>query len=141
MPAPDTQELDGLVSAEPQELDASVHPVSPPDISLQISIDSSLEPPRNSARKPYSRSPHQRSTVAEREDSVMRIEHVVQHIDDECEDPFDPALWTRVSNQSTLTFNYYQDTITGDLGEFPMPLYDKLGYGELRVEIDKFLAN
>ncbi len=60
---------------------------------------------------------------------------VVQHIDDECEDPFDPALWTRVSNQSTLTFTYYQDTITGDLGEFPMPLYDKLGYGPVHVSL------
>ena len=115
-----TQEVDELlVSTEPQELHERVPPVSPPDVSLQISIDPGLEPPRNSARKAYSRSPHQRSTVAEREDSVMRIEHVVQHIEDLADMEEDPEDSEDEAHQAEERRHLFKalETLSNDLTE------------------------
>ena len=60
---------------------------------------------------------------------------VVQHIEDECEDPFDPALWTRVSNESQLVFDYYEDPVAADLSTLPGPIFDPLDYGPVVVSL------
>ena len=54
---------------------------------------------------------------------------VVQHVTDDCEDPFDPSLWTRVSNKSTLTMTAEAVPVTPELLDFPYPLQDDRGYG------------
>lgn len=60
---------------------------------------------------------------------------VVQHIDDECEDPFDPALWTRVTRESFIRISYVEQPIAAELGEFPRPLLDPLSYGPVHVAL------
>ena len=55
---------------------------------------------------------------------------VVQHVDDVCEDPFDPAVWTRVQLDSFIRFNYREGDPDTDLLEFPEPYFDPRGYGE-----------
>ncbi len=56
---------------------------------------------------------------------------VVQHVKDECEDPFDPALWTRISLASSIDFAYQTRPFVRELGEFPYPYHDELAYGPL----------
>lgn len=60
---------------------------------------------------------------------------VVQHIEDECEDPFDPALWTRVSLDSKVTFAYTPLPVTPELADFPQPYFDPLGYGPMEIAL------
>jgi hypothetical protein len=60
---------------------------------------------------------------------------VIQHIDDECEDPFDPALWTRVSRKSTVDWTFERDPASTELGEFPLTVFDEHGYGPLEVAL------
>ena len=60
---------------------------------------------------------------------------VVQHLVDECEDPFDPALWTRVSRTSVLRFDVVEAPIVPDLALFPAPFYDPLGYGPVELSL------
>jgi hypothetical protein len=55
---------------------------------------------------------------------------VVQHVDDVCEDPFDPAVWTRVQLDSFIRFSYRETDPDTDLLEFPRPYFDARGYGE-----------
>ncbi len=55
---------------------------------------------------------------------------VVQHVDDVCEDPFDPAVWTRVQLDSYIRFSYRDLPIPTDLLNFPLPYFDARGYGE-----------
>ena len=59
----------------------------------------------------------------------------VQHIDDECEDPFDPALWTRIRRDSTIDWDYTAFPVQETLESFPMPLFDPLGYGPLELAL------
>lgn len=54
---------------------------------------------------------------------------VVQHVDDVCEDPFDPSLWTRVQLDSSLRFTYREKVLPTDLIHFPYPYFDPRGYG------------
>ncbi len=60
---------------------------------------------------------------------------VDQHYTRDCEDPFDPSLWTRVSRLSTIDFSYESAPIIGDLRDFPYPLFDRQGYGPLRLTL------
>jgi len=60
---------------------------------------------------------------------------VVQHVDDVCEDPFDPALWTRVQLDSHIRFTYRESTLPTDLLKFPLPYYDARGYGPAEFSI------
>ena len=60
---------------------------------------------------------------------------VVQHLDDECEDPFDPALWTRVQLDSFIRFFYRDALPETDLLRFPAPYFDARGYGPMEVSI------
>ena len=60
---------------------------------------------------------------------------VVQHITDACEDPFDPALWTRVRADSFIEFSYHPLTLRPDLSRFPFPLFDEQGYGPLTMAL------
>lgn len=54
---------------------------------------------------------------------------VQQHYTYECEDPFDPALWTKVSRLSNILFSYQYKPVATDLALFPEPFFDRLGYG------------
>lgn len=54
---------------------------------------------------------------------------VQQHYTSECEDPFDPALWTKVSRNSSILFNYQYRPVSTDLALYPAPFFDRLGYG------------
>jgi len=54
---------------------------------------------------------------------------VVQHVDDVCEDPFDPALWTRVQLDSLIRFTLREKPLSTDLIDFPNPYFDARGYG------------
>lgn len=60
---------------------------------------------------------------------------VNQHYTRDCEDPFDPSLWTRVSNESTINFNYTSEIISGNLKDFPYPFYDKQAYGPVPLTL------
>jgi hypothetical protein len=60
---------------------------------------------------------------------------VVQHSSDECEDPFDPALWTRLSVQSTIELDRELPRVKGQLEHFPSPFFDDMGYGPFAVAL------
>ena len=60
---------------------------------------------------------------------------VTQHVDEECEDPFDPSLWTRVSNDSFIRFFYETTPVEEELLGFPYPLHDELGYGPTTITL------
>ncbi len=60
---------------------------------------------------------------------------VVQHVTDDCEDPFDPALWTRVSTTSYLEIPRIEEPVKGLLEEFPGPFFEELGYGPFDVAL------
>jgi cellulose synthase operon protein B len=60
---------------------------------------------------------------------------VVQHLDEECEDPFDPALWSRVSKASRIDLAYRSREVVGELADFPYPLFDELGYGPAELTL------
>lgn len=60
---------------------------------------------------------------------------VVQHYTDDCEDPFDPALWTRIQASTTLELGYERKPVEGELLQWPFPLVDKLGYGPTAVTL------
>ncbi len=53
----------------------------------------------------------------------------------ECEDPFDPALWTRISDQSSIRFTYRPVPIESQLLDLPYPIVDELGYGASQVAL------
>lgn len=60
---------------------------------------------------------------------------VVQHVTEECEDPFDPALWTRVRTDSYLSFPHHPVPLSPDLSQFPFPLFDPLDYGPVTLSV------
>jgi hypothetical protein len=60
---------------------------------------------------------------------------VVQHVTDECEDPFDPSLWTRISRASTMLMRWEAAVETPDLLSFPYPLIDTRGYGAMELAL------
>ena len=66
--------------------------------------------------------------------NVLTFE-VVQHLNEECEDPFDPALWTRVSLDSTINIPHRTLYAPAELKYFPYPFYDDRGYGPLTVTL------
>lgn len=53
---------------------------------------------------------------------------VNQRMDTECEDPYDPALWTQISPDSQITFEFADDPKPTplDFGRFPLPFFDEL---------------
>lgn len=60
---------------------------------------------------------------------------VDQHYTDDCEDPFDPALWTRVRTSTAIDLPYERKPVEGELLKWPYPLVDKLGYGPTQVTL------
>lgn len=60
---------------------------------------------------------------------------VVQHYTNDCEDPFDPNLWTRVSHSSLLKIPYARKPIERELVRLPAPLYETGGLGPVRLDI------
>jgi len=61
---------------------------------------------------------------------------VTQHLDARCEDPFDPALWTRVSADSTVAMTYEPVPVEGELLDWPFPILDPQGFGPVRAAFD-----
>jgi hypothetical protein len=57
-----------------------------------------------------------------------------QHYTLDCEDPFSPSLWTRVAASSSLVFRYLPQPLDLDLGTFPVPFFDPLRYGPVRLD-------
>lgn len=60
---------------------------------------------------------------------------VNQHLDEECEDPFDPALWTRARKDSFIQFWYRRNPVVPELLAFPFPIIDDLGYGPVELAL------
>jgi hypothetical protein len=60
---------------------------------------------------------------------------VDQHYTKDCEDPFDPALWTRVTTATSIDLAYERKEVVGELLKWPFPLVDKLGYGPTEVTL------
>ena len=60
---------------------------------------------------------------------------VVQHYTDDCEDPFDAALWTRVQSSTWIELPYARKVVDAELLQWPYPLVDKLGYGPTAVTL------
>ncbi|GDX80156.1 hypothetical protein LBMAG42_19670 [Deltaproteobacteria bacterium] len=60
---------------------------------------------------------------------------VDQHYTDDCEDPFDPALWTRVRTTTAIDLAYERKPVEGELLKWPYPLVDRLGYGPTQVTL------
>jgi hypothetical protein len=60
---------------------------------------------------------------------------VVQHYTNDCEDPFDPNLWTRISHDSVLKIPYQRKTIEKDLVQVPSPLFEESGLGPVRLDV------
>ena len=50
-----------------------------------------------------------------------------------CEDPFDRRLWSRVTTDSALVFDYAPKRIEPELGSMPFPFVDARGYGPVRL--------
>jgi hypothetical protein len=66
--------------------------------------------------------------------NTLKLE-VVQHVGDECEDPFDPALWTRVRKDSGIVWNYRRKVANVDLGKFPEPFFEARSYGPMDIAL------
>ncbi len=60
---------------------------------------------------------------------------VVQHYTNDCEDPFDAALWTRIKTSTWVELAYVRKPIEAELLQWPYPLVDKLGYGPTTVTL------
>ncbi len=59
----------------------------------------------------------------------------VQHYTTDCEDPFDPNLWTRVSNLSFFRIPYERTPIEADLVQFPAPFFNANGLGPVSLAL------
>lgn len=57
----------------------------------------------------------------------------VQHYTDDCEDPFDPTLWTRIANISAIDVAYSRKPITEGLEAWPYPVVDNREIGAVTV--------
>lgn len=68
---------------------------------------------------------------------------VDQHYTYQCEDPFDPALWTSVLNSSKVQLDYTPLVPKTDFALFPYPIFDPLGYGitELNFVVPKLFTD
>ncbi len=58
---------------------------------------------------------------------------VDQHYTEDCEDPFSPALWTKISKKSYILFKYRPLSPIVNLGLFPYPFFDKRDYGTREI--------
>ena len=58
-----------------------------------------------------------------------------QHYGPTCEDPFDPGLWTRVKNSSTVRLRYRARPVVPDLAQLPFPFVDPTGFGPATVSL------
>lgn len=58
---------------------------------------------------------------------------VNQHVTDDCEDPFDPGLWSVLQMSSSITMAYRPLRVVPELLDFPFPIQDDRGYGPVRV--------
>ncbi len=58
---------------------------------------------------------------------------VDQHYTLDCEDPFSPALWTKISKKSYILFKYRPISPIVNLGVFPHPFFDKRDYGTREI--------
>lgn len=52
---------------------------------------------------------------------------------EQCQDPYDMALWTRISKGSKLRFEVVESNVRGELLEYPYPLFDDNGFGPVEL--------
>ncbi|HMV67468.1 MAG TPA: cellulose biosynthesis cyclic di-GMP-binding regulatory protein BcsB, partial [Myxococcota bacterium] len=60
---------------------------------------------------------------------------VVQHYTNDCEDPFDPNLWTRISHDSLLKIPYARKPIEKDIVQLPAPLFEEGSIGPIHLDL------
>lgn len=60
---------------------------------------------------------------------------VVQHYTNDCEDPFDPNLWTRLSHDSVLKIPYARKPIQKDIVQLPAPLFEEGSLGPVHIDL------
>lgn len=52
---------------------------------------------------------------------------------DACQDPYDMALWTRISRYSKIFFPVVLKEVKGELKDYPYPFFDELGFGPVEI--------
>lgn len=52
---------------------------------------------------------------------------------EQCQDPYDMALWTRISKGSKLVFQVVKKPVEGELLEYPYPFFDENGFGPVEL--------
>lgn len=52
---------------------------------------------------------------------------------DNCQDPYDMALWTRVNRFSKLHFDVVEEPVRGELLDYPYPILDEQGFGPMQL--------
>lgn len=57
----------------------------------------------------------------------------LQHYTEACEDPFDPALWTRVSTSSSITVPHVAATVDAGFESWPYPMVDARAVGPVTL--------
>jgi hypothetical protein len=58
---------------------------------------------------------------------------VVQHYTEDCEDPFDPSLWTRIARTSAIDVPARLRPVTDGFEAWPFPFVDRRAFGPLHV--------
>lgn len=58
-----------------------------------------------------------------------------QHYTTECEDPFHPSLWTRISRESTISFWRSSVPVVESLDRYPYPLFDPRAHGPVEITL------
>lgn len=58
---------------------------------------------------------------------------VEQHYTDKCEDPLDHSLWTKIQEDTHISFNYSIIQPQVDLAKYPFPVVDPFSYGTTLV--------
>ncbi|MEO0604581.1 MAG: cellulose biosynthesis cyclic di-GMP-binding regulatory protein BcsB, partial [Myxococcota bacterium] len=52
---------------------------------------------------------------------------------DNCQDPYDMALWSRVNRYSKIRFEAIQQEVRGELLDYPYPFLDEQGFGAVEL--------
>jgi hypothetical protein len=68
--------------------------------------------------------------LKDRNDLAFQVD---QHYTYKCEDPFSPELWTTLLPETQLQLQYQSVAVLPNLGQFPFPLFDDLGYGDTQT--------
>jgi hypothetical protein len=59
----------------------------------------------------------------------------VQHYTTDCEDPFDPNLWSRIQHASELRIPYRRQPVEADLVQLPGPFFEEHGISKVYLDL------